>query len=61
MVMVVVIFVVVAASLTADFARWESDGVNVRVSGLRQYRLRKCVKVTGLLCVVQEPQSRFLL
>jgi hypothetical protein len=43
----VVILVVVAASLTADFARWEIGSVNIRVSGLREYRLRESVKVTG--------------
>jgi hypothetical protein len=43
----VVILVVVAASLTADFARLEIGRVNIRVSGLREYRLRESVKVTG--------------
>ena len=47
MVILVVILVVVAANLTADFARWEIGSVNVRVSSIREYRLRESVKVTG--------------
>jgi hypothetical protein len=39
----VVILVVVAANLTADFARWEIGSVNVRVSSLREYRLRESI------------------
>jgi hypothetical protein len=46
----VVILVVVAASLTADFARWEIGSVNIRVSGLREYRLREALKSPAVMC-----------
>jgi len=45
LVLVVLVVIVVPPYLAADFARWEFDGMDVSISGLRQDRAGDRVKV----------------